>query len=371
MNSSNLVLAAAFLSLAPMAPKLSGERVPVDSEYDHIVGGQDVGVGELPFAGSVTAWGYSSCTGSLIHEDVVLTAAHCVDSSMDTGVSVTFYDRVGESSGNRYEGKVSADSVDICIHPSWRGRDSRGEIVNNTYDAAIVILDQDIPILPIGPPRDGTPMEIGLSAGYGETRNPFSNPVLQKTPVEIRGSSYSTVLRAGSPDGHIAPGDSGGPLMVWSLDGWAQVGIASGINSDSTDGAYTSMSSVQDWVYDNQCWDGSELEQDDPEAEESFSGTDSWSRETFFSRCSVEIEYTIVPGEEDGSTFEFTVSHTSRSRKYFRPWVRYLDSLGREIDSDYFRRINVYPSESPKTESREGTAPPNTKSVDFERSYCQ
>ena len=285
---------------------------------------------------------------------------------------MTFFGLVGTWSGDRHEGKVSADSVDICIHPSWRGRDSRGEIVSNTYDAAIVILDQDIPIRPIAPPRDGTPIEIGVSVGYGRTNNPLSNAVTQKTPVEIRGSSYSTVLRAGSPDGHIAPGDSGGPLMVWSLDGWAQVGIASGINSDSTDGAYTSMSSIQDWVYDNECWDESELEQDEPEAEEPFSGTGSWSRKTFLSRCSVEIEYTIVPGEEDGSTFEFTVSHTSRGRKYFVPAVRYLDSLGREIDWEHlYPKIYVYPSESPKTESREGTAPPNTKSVDFEGSYCQ
>lgn len=39
-----------------------------------VVGGQEAARGQFPYSVH-----YTGCTGTLIHEDIVLTAAHCVD----------------------------------------------------------------------------------------------------------------------------------------------------------------------------------------------------------------------------------------------------------------------------------------------------
>ena len=74
------------LSLIPLAVACAGEETDLDEEVGsdvaEISGGTVVPVGQLEAVGRIL--GRGGCTGTLIGDSVVLTAAHCVCSDFDT-----------------------------------------------------------------------------------------------------------------------------------------------------------------------------------------------------------------------------------------------------------------------------------------------
>ena len=199
MTPSNFILAAAFVSLAPTVSSLSGERSPAESDADYLAGDRRIPIlqGEFPFLARVTNYrDNASCMGSLIAPDVVLTAAHCVEPSRDVSVFVD---------GNYRE------SVHVEVHPSYRQDDEW----NHRSDLAKVHLNE--------PVHDVDPVSFHTGVLAGDIG--VSVDRLYKVPVEVKSSGR--VIRAGDPMGYVVKGDSGGPLLFWTLNGWSQAGVVS------------------------------------------------------------------------------------------------------------------------------------------------
>ena len=314
-----------------------------------IVSGTDAGVGELPFVTTVISG--ARCTGSLIGEDTVLTAAHCIKSTLAT-VSLSTV------SGTRKEQRFYANSKCIAVHPE--------------YDAAIVTLDKRIPIrpLPLAPP--GTSMDVGLAAGYGRTdhEQPGGSSVLQKLPVTIRGSH---TLYAGDRNGHPSFGDSGGPLMVWTLDEWAQVGVASRLDRHDKTGFYVSIGSIRDWIWNNPCSGSEEPIVETPEPGSQFSGEKKFQDTDYEGSWSVEVSYEAIPGEKNSSRFGFRLAHTYGHKRHFRVTVYWKNSAGEKVGTAYPLSTGgeaVKPGQTPRERWVNGTAPPEATSVEF-KVTCQ
>ena len=226
----------AVLSLSASISTLSGERVSVESDHDYIVGGSDVVPGEFPFvveiSRSVGEYTFS-CTGSLVAPDRILTAGHCVEDS---------------------------DSVWVYFD----GRDSPSQKsthfeTHDDLDVAIIFLGESVSKISPVPLHDEVSQgDIGASVGWGRTRSVGScaeesprsaKPVfLQKAPVRI--GHVGRVFGAGTDGeqgGYAECGDSGGPLLLWTMQGWAQVGVAFATNHSGS-GSYVNTTVLRSWI---------------------------------------------------------------------------------------------------------------------------
>jgi secreted trypsin-like serine protease len=223
----------------------SGEAVPPEAadEQPHsasvspmIVGGTEVPDGKYPFVAYVELYTRKSvfaCTGSLIDQDSVLTAAHCL---IDTTGAKVIVGRTDLRNKNR--GQVIEASKPF-IHPRYNG---------NGYDAGVLKLRR--PVKGIKPIKLATanqnnlekPGHILTAAGWGAVRqrpaiypkrmHEVSIPVVSDSRAkrayqQSQAPKYvpSLMVAAGKKGKAPCFGDSGGPLF--DSGSRTQVGIDS------------------------------------------------------------------------------------------------------------------------------------------------
>lgn len=142
--------------------------------------------------------GYTlSCTGTLIREDIVLTAAHCLRTE----------DRVREIKITLFSG-VERKALSFHIHPGWPLRN---------YDLAILILPStsvraylSLPTAPLA--RASLNCATG---GFGHPRpsmDTYKYIKFEKTHTEIQYIGSNLII-ADFEGLHPCKGDSGGPLF--------------------------------------------------------------------------------------------------------------------------------------------------------------
>lgn len=175
------------------------------------------------------------CTGTLIHPEVVLFAAHCMDpeSSWATPGSVMF--------GEDVDAPIRKVPVQNCeLHPDW---DTQG------IDLAVCTLQAPVRGLPIVPLLMGCEVDQ-LKEGSGVTIVGFgASTAIQDSEGEVHTSgaglkrfthqTVTDVLPGQNDVIMIGPntggcfGDSGGPAMVQLTDGtWRVFGAASTLHPD-------------------------------------------------------------------------------------------------------------------------------------------
>ena len=176
-------------------------------------------------------WGGHFCGGSLVREDWVVTAAHCVEGESASSISV----KIGMHNINSTMGSETRYADEIIVHPNYSG----GSLDN---DYALIHLTSPSSFEPIqlvtSDSHDDEPV-MSTTMGWGATSSGgWSSDVLLEVDVPIDDScgSYSNseitnqMVCAGDGNGgeDSCQGDSGGPLIMTNSDGeYELIGIVS------------------------------------------------------------------------------------------------------------------------------------------------
>jgi hypothetical protein len=210
-----------------------------------VIGGQITPEGEFPGVGSLYlmapdlcgAPGCSTCTGTLIAPDVVLTAGHCLDP--------IFLDQDGD-------GQLSSDEIpgftlahdtvssqpqvtpgaSTLVHPSFDL--SAPSEFGQWFDIALLFLAQPITSVPpilLPSVADGESLASGMQlelVGYGRTSNDTDETGVMfdaVTDLVTRGTHELQISTPGAPQN--CHGDSGGPALKDFGGGRRVVGVVS------------------------------------------------------------------------------------------------------------------------------------------------
>ncbi|XP_058979635.1 trypsin-1-like [Musca domestica] len=190
-----------------------------------IVGGQETEVHQYPWMAQLLYGGRFYCAGSLINDQFLVTASHCVYGFRKERISVRLLEH--DRNASHFQ-KIDRKVEEITTHPKYNAR---------TYDNDIAIIKLNEPVEmtdllhPVCMPTPGKSFkgETGTVTGWGALKvGGFTSNTLQEVKVPIMsqdecrktryGASRITdnMLCAGYPDGmkDSCQGDSGGPLHI-------------------------------------------------------------------------------------------------------------------------------------------------------------
>ena len=218
---------AAALALSPLTA-LAG----VDGSGGNIVGGAPT-TGD-PAVAAVLAFDdndqiTSTCTGTLIGPDVILTAGHCVDDPATAGYIIWFGTEVSETD----PGFVFVTyAVSAVAHPGWDGTIEGGDDIGiiRTYDI-VPIEPREVNIRAIRSGDVGDPVRL---VGWGITGGGENDEGIKRAVVSRLDDYDAELVQVGNPDTNTCSGDSGGPAFM-TIDGTeVVVGVTSFGDADCT-----------------------------------------------------------------------------------------------------------------------------------------
>jgi secreted trypsin-like serine protease len=248
-----------------------------------VMGGCATSIDEFPWqvslfrTGGGTQLGSHFCGGSVVAERWVLTAAHCIEDFLPTDPSpmAVFFGSTSLEAGGQI-----ADVMTIYAHPDYRGV--------GADDIALLELRNPISVQPVTLSMDvearnlervgtdaivigwgNTPGQRDLSGTIGmkggetvvQTVDVFeTSPLLLGAEVPIvdndrcneRDDPEAICAGFRSRPVDACAGDSGGPLMVSTRQGYVQVGLVSGgtlcVDEGERFSTYTRVSAYEDWI---------------------------------------------------------------------------------------------------------------------------
>jgi secreted trypsin-like serine protease len=237
-----------FVQSGEAAPQAADEQPSSASVSPMIVGGTAVPDGKYPFVALMdvdrkNGQHVRSCGASLIDQDSVLTAAHCLH-DLPNPNSLNLEVIVGRTVRSSNQGQVRSWKS-IYLHPNYNPQ-------NSAYDAAVINLGRAV--MGIKPIKLATSSQNNLEspgrkatvAGWGNT---FANPPdppgepnfpdrMQQVQVpiysdargkQVYGKDYvpEVMIAAGGKGVDTCQGDSGGPLFAQVSGKYTQIGITS------------------------------------------------------------------------------------------------------------------------------------------------
>lgn len=242
------------------------ESNPSNFAQDRVVGGQQASRNAYPFFSTVYLRGQSEfhCGGSLIHSDVVLTAAHCNDADAYHVVVNAYYKY------KNYSGHYNRAVKEFIPHPDFDGDTNQNDYMllilkTPVYNIQPVVLNTDSNL-----PEDFeqlTAIGMGDTTGYGI----YPSFLREVTVTNWDDNTCYNLLRSDWGDNwyfsdsqlcasvsgggkDTCQGDSGGPLL--DANGM-QVGVTSwgeGCAEPNSPGVYSRVSKVAStWIKDTIC----------------------------------------------------------------------------------------------------------------------
>jgi serine protease len=227
----------------------------------YIVGGEESVPGSRPWMVSLQR-GSHFCGGSLIKNDWVLTAAHCVDGSSPTGLRAV----IGRHDLNTSTGQ-SITVSQIIVHPSYNDSTSDNDIALLKLSSPTTLNPTLMQIPDIDLMNEAAaPGDMVITAGWGTTSEGGSLatrlrevavPVVSNTtcnaPASYNGSITANMICAGYAAGgkDSCQGDSGGPLMFTYAGADYQAGVVSfgeGCARANKYGVYTRVVNYGTWI---------------------------------------------------------------------------------------------------------------------------
>ncbi|CAB9523488.1 Vitamin K-dependent protein C (Fragment) [Seminavis robusta] len=224
-----------------------------------IVGGREAPSGIFPYFVELA----NGCGGCLIHNDLVLTAAHCVYGHANMAL-LRSYPRVFIGGVVAQSGRAERSIIDFRIDPRYNPTSA-------SYDFAILLLDNPVEIatplqLNSEPmfPVEGQPLTI---VGYGFTNQGIGRTAsrLQQASVNYRSDCKSTyangrvkeyeMMCAHAPDysRDACQGDSGGPLIAANNVLVGVVSWGEGCAQLNAPGIYARVSAANEWMAQQKC----------------------------------------------------------------------------------------------------------------------
>ncbi|XP_041859440.1 chymotrypsin-C-like [Melanotaenia boesemani] len=232
-----------------------------------VVGGEDVRPHSWPWQISLQynragEWRHT-CGGTLISNQWVLTAAHCISTGREYRVAMGKHNLVETEEDAVYMG-----TADIIVHEKWNALFIRNDIALIKLEAAVdfsdSIMDACLPAADFILPHN----EPCFVTGWGRisTGGPIAD-ILQQALLPVVdhetcskfdwwGSQVKETMVCAGGDGVVSGcnGDSGGPLNCQAADGsWEVHGIVSfgsglSCNFPKKPTVFTRVSAYMDWI---------------------------------------------------------------------------------------------------------------------------
>jgi len=243
------------------------ERITLEHPT-RVVNGWPADKGEWPWIAALLNNDRQFCGGSLIDQNHILTAAHCVAhmSRYDVAnLKVRLGDHQIKTKGETeiFESKASR----VVRHKGFSQQTLH-------EDVAIITLETPVPlgldnVRPVCLPPQGGVSYAGETAtvvGWGSLKENGPQPdTLQEVTVKIwensvcketygnaaPGGIQSHMLCAGQKGKDSCSGDSGGPMQIGSGSTWTQIGVVSwgiGCGKSHYPGVYSRITELRDWI---------------------------------------------------------------------------------------------------------------------------